>query len=55
MHFQDFQMAFAARLRDPRANPRPAGVPPRRMRAYEELLYNNIESFVGACFPISKR
>jgi hypothetical protein len=55
MHFQEFQTAFAARIREPRANPRPPGVPARRMRVYEELLYNNIESFVGACFPIAKR
>jgi hypothetical protein len=55
MPFQDFQNAFAARVRDPRAHPRPAGVPARRMRVYEELLYNNIESFVAACFPITKR
>ncbi len=55
MSFQAFQNAFAARVRDPRANPRPAGVTARRMRVYEELLYNNIESFVAACFPITKR
>ncbi len=49
-----FQAAFAARLRDPASQPRPAGVPARRMRAYEELVYNNIESFLLACYPITR-
>jgi len=55
MGFQDFQQAFAARIRDPRAAPRPAGVPARRMRVYEELLYNNIHSFASTCFPITRQ
>lgn len=55
MHFQTFQTDFAARLRDPRAYPRPDGVPVRRMRVYEELVFNNIDGFVSACFPISKQ
>lgn len=55
MSFQAFQDAFAARIRDPRAAPRPAGVPARRMRVYEELLYNNIDSFASTCFPITKQ
>lgn len=55
MHFQEFQKAFAARIREPRAMPRPDGVPARRMRVYEELLHNNIDSFVSACFPITKQ
>ena len=52
--FQDYQYAFAAHIRDPRANPRPAGVPPRRMRVYNELLFNNLEGFLLACFPVSR-
>ncbi len=55
MHFQEFQNTFAARIRDPRANPRPDGVPARRMRVYEELLHNNIDSFLSACFPITRQ
>jgi hypothetical protein len=55
MRFQDFQSAFAARIRAPRAAPRPAGVPARRMRVYEELLHNNIDSFLSACFPITNK
>lgn len=52
--FQDYQYAFAAHIRDPRASPRPAGVPSRRMRIYNELLFNNLEGFLLACFPVSR-
>jgi hypothetical protein len=53
--FQDYQYAFAAHIRDPRANPRPAGVPARRMRVYNELLFNNLEGFLLACFPVTRK
>ena len=52
---RDFQTGFAARIRDPKANPRPKGVPARRMRVYEELLFNNINSFLLACYPITRQ
>lgn len=51
--FQQFQFDFGRHVRDPRANPRPAGVPARRAGIYSELLYNNLEGFLLACFPIS--
>lgn len=53
--FRTFQAAFAARIRDPRAQPRPPGVPARRMRVYEELLFHNLEGFLLACFPITRK
>jgi len=52
--FQQFQMAFGRRCRDPRGSPRPAGVPTRGMAAYEELLVNNITGFLDACFPVCR-
>ena len=52
--FQRYQYAFAAHIRDPRANPRPPGVPMRRMKVYNELLYNNLEGFLLACFPVCR-
>lgn len=52
--FQRFQFAFARHVRDPRGAPRPAGVPARRMRIYGELLYNNIEASLNACFPVAR-
>lgn len=50
--FLQYQYAFAAHIRDPRQAKRPAGVNARRMRVYNELLFNNIESFLLACFPV---
>lgn len=56
MHaFQKFQHEFGRHIRDPRRHPRPAGVPARRMAIYHELLYNNLEGFLLACFPITRR
>ena len=53
--FQDYQYAFTAHIRDPRTNPRPPGVPARRMRVYNELLFNNLEGFLLACFPVTRK
>ncbi|MBU1190149.1 MAG: putative DNA-binding domain-containing protein [Gammaproteobacteria bacterium] len=53
--FRAFQADFAARIRDPRGQPRPQGVPARRMRVYENLLFNNLEGFLLACFPITRK
>jgi hypothetical protein len=53
--FQRYQHAFAAHIRDPKAHPRPAGVATRRMKIYNELLYNNIEGFLLACFPVLRQ
>jgi uncharacterized protein len=50
--FQQYQYAFAAHIRDPGQNRRPAGVEARRMAIYNELLYNNAESFLLTCFPV---
>lgn len=52
--FQRFQFKFARHVRDPRGAARPAGVPARRMGLYNELLFNNIESSLDACFPVSR-
>lgn len=52
--FQEFQRAFGRHLRDPHHAPRPPGVPARRMAAYNELLFNNLCSFLDACFPVSR-
>lgn len=53
--FQQFQQAFADHIRNPRQVPRPAGVPARRMRVYDELLYNNLVGFLDACFPVARQ
>lgn len=53
--FVRWQQMFAARIRDPRGKPRPPGVPARRLRVYETLLFSNLESFLLACFPVTRR
>jgi hypothetical protein len=53
--FQQFQRDLAKHLRDPHHTRRPAGVPARRMAAYNELLFNNICGFVDSCFPVCRQ
>ncbi|MFZ0107359.1 MAG: putative DNA-binding domain-containing protein [Thiobacillus sp.] len=53
--FQRFQRDFTAHIRDPKVHPRPAGVEARRMKIYNELLVNNIEGFLLACFPVLRQ
>ena len=53
--FQRYQLAFTAHLRDPEVNPRPPGIEARRMKVYNQLLFNNIEGFLLACFPVLRR
>lgn len=43
---------MARYLRDPDTEPPPAGVEPRRLRIYEDLVYNNIEGFISTGFPV---
>lgn len=50
-----YQNAFAGRIRNPRGAPRPEGVPAARMRVYEQLLYNNLEGFLLACYPVTRK
>jgi hypothetical protein len=53
--FQRYQLAITAHIRDPKAQPRPAGVEARRMKIYNGLLFNNIEGFLLACFPVLRQ
>lgn len=50
--FQQYQYAFTAHIRDPKNARRPPGASARRMDVYNSLLFNNIESFLLACFPV---
>ena len=51
--FQQFQIQFTARLRNPQ-QPVPAGVDADRAEIYTELLFNNLRGFIDACCPISR-
>ncbi|WP_457789898.1 HvfC family RiPP maturation protein [Pseudomonas sp. PL-6] len=48
----DHQRAFAARIRQPEAEPLLPGIAAERMAVYEELFFNNIEGFVSGAFPV---
>lgn len=50
--FQAFQFEFTRHIRNPKVHPRPPGVSAQRMGVYNELLYNNLEGFLLACFPV---
>lgn len=45
-------MTMARFLRDPDSEPAPAGIEPRRLKVYQELVYNNIEGFISSGFPV---
>lgn len=49
---RDSQLAMARYLRDPDGNPPPGGVEPRRLKIYQDLIYNNIEGFISGGFPV---
>lgn len=53
--FQEYQFAFSSHIRNPQLNKRPRGVEARRMKVYNELLYNNLEGFLLACFPVLRK
>lgn len=54
-HFIQRQYEFALRIRDPQHAPAPADVDPKRMAAYEELFYNNINESLSNSFPVLRK
>lgn len=53
--FQDYQLQLAAHIRDPDHQPRPDGTRKHRVRVYSELVFNNINTFLEAAFPVLRR
>jgi hypothetical protein len=49
------QLAFAAHIRDPQHQPRPADVEERRMAIYRDLFFNNIASLLETSFPVLRK
>ena len=49
---RDAQFEMANFLRNPETNPAPPGVEARRLKIYQDLVYNNIESFISNGFPV---
>jgi hypothetical protein len=46
------QFSMADFLRNPLTKPAPEGIEPRRLKIYQELVYNNIEGFISNGFPV---
>ncbi len=52
MNTIQLQRDFAARIRQPQAQPLLPGITAERMAIYEELFFNNLVSLVGGAFPV---
>ncbi len=53
--FQQYQLQFTGHIRNPQGIPRPPKVPAKRMQVYTEIVFNNLQSSVSACFPVAKK
>ncbi|GAB5415326.1 MAG: DUF2063 domain-containing protein [Congregibacter sp.] len=49
---REAQREMASFLRDPNGQNPPAGIEPRRLQIYRDLVYRNIEGFVSSAFPV---
>lgn len=50
--FRDVQEAFCAHLRDPKRNPAPDHIEPRRIQVYEGLFFRNMLATFRDFFPV---
>lgn len=49
---QELQQEFTAHVRNPAEIEAPGGIEGRRMKVYNDLVYNNIENFISSGFPV---
>ena len=47
--------ALPAHVRDPDAHPGPAGIEPRRLKVYRDLVFNNVEGLLAGGFPVIRK
>jgi len=52
--FQEHQRTSTDHIRDPKQNRRPTGVPARRMKVYNDPLFNNVFGQISSCFPVAR-
>lgn len=52
--FKQMQYEFAAHIRDPENNKKPGDIEARRMKIYNELIFNNVEDFISNTYPVLK-
>lgn len=50
--FKQLQYEFTRHVRNPAKNPRPGDIEARRMKIYNELLFNNVEDFMSHAYPV---
>lgn len=50
--FKQVQYEFTRHVRNPAKHPRPNEIEARRMKIYNELLFNNVEDFMSHGFPV---
>lgn len=50
--FKQVQYAFTQHVRNPEKHPRPSDIEARRMKIYNDLLFNNVEDFMSTGFPV---
>jgi hypothetical protein len=48
------QREFTAHIRNPGQVKAPPGIESRRMKIYNDLIYNNIEGFISGAFPVTR-
>lgn len=53
--FKAKQLEFTRHIRDPLKYPAPTDVKLERMAMYRELIFNNIEGFLGGNFPVIRK
>jgi hypothetical protein len=49
---RESQLGMAKYLRNPEQCEAPVGVEPRRLKIYQDLIYNNVEGFLSSGFPV---
>lgn len=49
---KELQQRFTGHVRNPAVVDAPQGIESRRMKIYNDLIYNNIESFLSSGFPV---
>ena len=49
---REAQLGMARFLRNPQSEPAPEGIESRRLKIYQDLIYNNIEGFISGGFPV---
>ncbi|MBL7686152.1 MAG: putative DNA-binding domain-containing protein [Deltaproteobacteria bacterium] len=54
MNLKTFQKEFTSHIRNPKRYRLPHKTPPQRMKVYLRLLFNNVESVLESCFPVTQ-